>query len=114
MNFLRSVRITARGLLRAPAYTFVAVSAIALGIGATTTVFSVVDGVLLRPLGYRDADRLVYFAASRGGPQDAYPPSYLDFVDWRGQCRLSSDMAFARGRSMMLAPPRGGEATVAG
>jgi putative ABC transport system permease protein len=56
---VRDFRIAARGLLRAKGFAFAGALTIALGVAATTTIFSVVYGVLLRPLPYRDADRLV-------------------------------------------------------
>src|SRR5689334_5742477 len=56
---LRVARLAARSLLRTPAFTAAAVVTLALGIGATTAIFSVVDGVLLRPLPYPESGRLV-------------------------------------------------------
>ena len=55
----RDLRHALRGLLRAPMFTTVAVATLAIGIGATTAVFSVVDGVLLKPLPYPEADELI-------------------------------------------------------
>ena len=55
----RDVRYALRGLWRNPGFTIVAILTLAIGIGATTTVFSVVDGILIKPLPYPDADRLV-------------------------------------------------------
>jgi predicted permease len=64
--FLRDVRYAARGLRRSPLFTVVAVLTLAIGTGATTAVFSVVDGVLLKPLPYKDPDRLI--AVSHDAP----------------------------------------------
>ena len=55
----RDLRHALRGLLRAPMFTVVAVATLAIGIGSTTAVFSVVDGVLLKPLPYPEPDELV-------------------------------------------------------
>jgi putative ABC transport system permease protein len=59
MNLLADLRVAARGLLRSKGFAFASAITLALGIAATTTIFSVVYGVLLRPLPYRDAERLV-------------------------------------------------------
>jgi predicted permease len=58
-NALRDLRLAVRSFIRAPAFTIAAVLSLALGIGATTSVFSVVSALLLRPLPYSDPDRLV-------------------------------------------------------
>jgi putative ABC transport system permease protein len=59
MNLLADLRVAGRGLLRSKGFAVASAITLALGIAATTTIFSVVYGVLLRPLPYRDADRLV-------------------------------------------------------
>ncbi len=60
-NLIKDVRLALRGFRKRPSFTLLALALLAVGIGATTTIFSVVDGVLLRPLPYPNQDRLIYF-----------------------------------------------------
>ncbi|MBS1875857.1 MAG: ABC transporter permease [Acidobacteria bacterium] len=87
---LKDVRFGARSLLRTPGFTAIAVLTLALGIGANTALFSVVNAVLLRPLAYRDPDRLVTIL--HGGSDPVAP---ANFLDWRGQSRSFELMAAA-------------------
>ncbi len=79
------LKFALRSLRKAPAFTLLAVFVLALGIGANTAVFSVVNAVLLRPLAYRDAGRIVTLASywKKHGTQGQV--SAPDFRDWRDQ-----------------------------
>jgi hypothetical protein len=80
-----------RMLRRAPGFTTMAALTLALGLGANTAIFSVINGVLLKPLPYRDANRLARL--SEGRPGFELNVSYPNFVDWRMRSRTFEDMA---------------------
>ncbi|MGA7413397.1 MAG: ABC transporter permease [Bryobacteraceae bacterium] len=79
-HLAKDLRYGARSLLRTPGFTAVAVFALALGIGANTAIFGVVNAVLLRPLAYKDADRLVTVLND-----GTAPVATANYLDWRDQ-----------------------------
>ena len=82
-SILQDLRYALRSLRKSPGFTLVAVLTLALGIGANTSIFSVVNAALLRPLPYPEPERLVRVFSERDG--DAWTVSPPDFVDWRDQ-----------------------------
>ena len=102
-DLLHDLRYAVRTQLKNPAFTIVAVIALALGIGANTAIFSVVNTVLLRPLPYKDPERLVMVwedASKHGYPRDT--PAAANFVDWRDQNQVFESMAAIADESFNL------------
>jgi len=95
----------ARMLRRSPGFTTVAVLTLALGIGANTAMFSVVEGVLLAPLPYSHADRLVVVWENNLHFKQVVWPSYPNFKDWQSSARSFQRMAAVRWRHYDLASP---------
>jgi predicted permease len=91
-SFTRDIRYVTRALLRTPSFLLVTVITLALGIGATTAIYSVIDGVLLRPLPYPDPDRIVQLwqVGEHGGRGQVSDPNY---DDWKAGSRSFSGMA---------------------
>ena len=85
-----------RTLRRSPGFTLATILTLALAIGSTTAVFSVVNGVLLRPLPFAGQDRLTMLAerSRQGGLR---PPSYPTFLDWQREARAFEGLAYVRG-----------------
>jgi putative ABC transport system permease protein len=99
-TLLQDVRFSLRMLLKKPGFTFVVVFALALGIGANTAIFSVVNTILLRPLPYKNSDQLIWLRETNPSAdikeETLSPPNYLD---WKTQSQSFEDMgAFASTR----------------
>jgi putative ABC transport system permease protein len=92
--FSQDLRYAARTLRKSPGFTVVAALTLALGIGANTAIFSVVDAVILRPLPYPEPARLVELWGNvKRARVERRGASYPDYVDWRRQCRSFESMA---------------------
>ncbi|MGH9442062.1 MAG: ABC transporter permease [Thermoanaerobaculia bacterium] len=91
-GLLQDLRYALRGFRKAPGFTAIAIATLALGIGANTAIFTVVDTVLLRPLSFPAPDRLVtlWDRDSEGKPDNVGWPTY---VDWRRQTTSFTDIA---------------------
>ena len=117
-TLVSDVRYSLRVLLRAPAFTLAVVSVLALGIGANTALFSIVNTVLLRPLPFEEPDRLVRLfhvppqATFPGMPRFSVSPA--NFYDWKRDARLYEQMALYRFRPLTLTGGGPAEAVVAG
>jgi putative ABC transport system permease protein len=102
-DLLQDLRYGLRTLAKNPAFTAIAIVALALGIGANSAIFSVVDAVLLRPLPFKNPNRLVMLwenAAHLGFPRDT--PSPANFLDWQKQATSFTAMAAMFERSFNL------------
>ena len=95
-TLLADLRYAVRLLTQSPAFTAIAALTLALGIGATTALFSVVNGVLLNPLAYPHSERLVVIYARIAG-LDSAPIEYPNFLDWQRDSRSFAAMAAYRG-----------------
>ncbi|MGH9390977.1 MAG: ABC transporter permease, partial [Vicinamibacteria bacterium] len=95
-GFFQDLRIGARRLLRAPAFTVASVATLGLGIGAVVIMVTLVDAILLRPLPYAESDRLVaLFLHEKGSDARRGPTSPVNFLAWRSESETHSLMTAA-------------------
>ena len=107
-DMLRDTRYAVRQLVKSPAFSIVAILTLALGIGATSAIFSVVNGVLLRPLPYPDADALVRIneIVPKYGQFSVAP---ANFLDWRSQATSFEHIAAYSGGTVTFNAAEGPE-----
>ncbi len=86
-SLVRDVRYGIRALLRSPGFALVAVVSLALGIGANTTIFSVANAVLYRPLPFDDPDRLVVIHEQNTKRESQRVPTLSAMIEWQEQAR---------------------------
>src|SRR3712207_4972984 len=108
-TFLQDLRYGLRRLSKSRGFTLVAVGALALGIGANTAIFSVVNAVLLRPLPYPQPEQLVLLR-ERTSTFPSGSVSYPNYLDWREGQRSFTDLALLRRTSVNFAA-MGGDTT---
>jgi len=99
----KDIKYAVRGLLKRPGFTIIALITLALGIGANTAIFSVVNAVLLRPLPFQDPEKLVIVwedATFAGFPRNT--PAPANYVDWKTQNQSFADMAASAETSFNL------------
>src|SRR5882757_3387002 len=100
-TLLKDIRQGIRGLVRNPGFTAIAVITLALGIGANTAIFSVVNAVLLRPLPFDNPESIVWLWDTQ--PQlPTAPASLPDFLDWKEQNRSFEHLAAYQSGSMFF------------
>ena len=102
---MHDVRYAIRTLRRSPGFTVVAVVTLALGIGATTTIYSVVDTILLQPLPFAGGNRLVRVVENVPGPGGRVRQrgiTYPDFLEWRARTTTLSDAVAVSGLARIV------------
>jgi predicted permease len=100
-TFLQDIRFGIRRFKNDPAFMAVTIITLALGIGATTAIFSIINGVLLRPLPYPDSDRVVLLM-EKTKLIPRFTVSYPNFVDWRNQAQSFESVAAVRNTVVTL------------
>src|SRR5437899_10025553 len=105
---MNDLKFALRQLRKSPGFTFVAVLTLALGIGANTATFSIVNAVLLRPLPYPDADRIMVLNES-SGPGQNYSVALPDYFDWQHDNTVFEHLAATHKESRNLSGISGRE-----
>jgi predicted permease len=120
-NMGQDLNFALRQFRRSPAFTLIVILTLALGIGATTAIFSLVDGILLRPLPFPESDRLVAINTLEFGQGvsptnlaagDHLPTSYPNFFDWRRENRTFALLASYDQQSRLFSKANGDDARV--
>jgi macrolide transport system ATP-binding/permease protein len=105
-NLVRDARFAVRQLLKNPGFTVTAILVMALGIGASVTIFAFVDAALIKPLPYESPSRLVnLFESNLTGPR--FHLSYLDYLDWKRMNTVFNSLSVYMQDDFMLSTPQG-------
>jgi len=108
-QFVRDIRYASRSLRKSPGFATAAILTLALGLGANTAIFSVLEGVALSPLPYAEPDRLVLVALYNRTLGYATNLSYPDFLDWQRSSRSFEQIAAFKAKSFDLSSPGAAE-----
>jgi hypothetical protein len=92
-TLLRDLRYALRQLFKSPGFTLTSIPTLALGIGANTAIFSVIYGLLLQTLPFRDAGRIVALLETHPQVASGAEATYPDYLDWRAQQKSFEQMA---------------------
>lgn len=104
-QLLQNLKVATRSLLRQRAFSLAAVLTLALGIGAATAIFSVVYGILLRPLPYPESERLVTLGqTAKANPAEPVvgSTSHVNFLDWKRESKTVAEMAVFGGSNFVI------------
>jgi predicted permease len=109
MTFLQDVRYALRGLWRSKGFAAVAILCLGFGIGLNTTIFSIVDGVLLQPYPFTDPDRLIVLGERNPKTDSQAGLSYRDLVDWKASSTTIATIGVSSGRNLTISDDGAGE-----
>jgi putative ABC transport system permease protein len=100
---ISDLRFALRHLLKAPGFTLTVTLVLALGIGATTAIFSVINAVLIHPFPYPDGNKILFVGSNRTDqPDSQMPVAYLDYLEWKRQSQTTDHLAYATGTAATL------------
>src|SRR5258705_4610759 len=100
-NLFQDVRYAVRSYAKAPSFAIAILATLALGIGASTAIFSMVNGIILRPLPFPEPDRLIF--ANELNPNGiGMSVSWPNFLDWRARARSFDGLASSRNELPMV------------
>src|SRR5882672_4880631 len=112
--FVRDVRFTLRSLRQRPGFTAIVILSLALGIGANTAIFSLVDATLLRPLTVPNPDQLISIDVAASKLTQFGGSSYLDYKDFRSRSKSLQSLAVAQNISAGMSTGAGDPQVVFG
>jgi len=108
-SFANDVRFAIRTLLKQPAFTVAVVATLALALGATTAIFSIVDATLLRPLPFRTPERVAFLWGAAGPERAIRGASYIEVQDWARRARTFENIALYDQTSLNLRTTEGAD-----